>query len=129
MRSVSKQVRRRLRATATSERIRRRPKIVPLRAAERAERLEDCLPRAQIDEVADGDERLGDAGPAVAMLERSPAIRRPDTAAAAAARLDDGEDGDVGADAERQRQDRGDGEPRLAGQEAKRMTGGVDQHG
>ena len=91
-------------------------------AAEGAERVERSLPRAQIDEIPDGDELLGDAGPAVAVLEEHQPIRvgigqRPEQR-----RVDHREDGDVGADAERQREDGGERESRLADEQPQGVT-------
>ena len=98
-------------------------------AAEGAERVERSLPRAQVDEVPDGDELLGDAGPAVAVLEPHQPIRlgigqRPEER-----RVDHREHGDVGADAERQRQDRGEGESRLADEQPQGVTDVMKEHG
>ena len=72
---------------------------------------------------------LGDAGAAIAMLRAARAgptsrIRQR----AQQRRVDHGEDRDVGADAERQRQDRRDREAALAHQQAQRVTDVVEEH-
>src|SRR5204862_5551365 len=91
-------------------------------AAERAEGHERLLPGAQIDEVADRDELLGDAGAAIAMLELDEPVRLRIGQRPQQRRVDHREDRDVGADAERQREDRGEREARLANQEAERVA-------
>ena len=86
------------------------------------------LTRAQIDEVSHGDEVLGDPGPPIAVLEQDQPLRvgirqRPQQHG-----VDHGEDRDVGADAERQREDGGEGEARLPDEEPQRVAEIMKEH-
>src|SRR6185503_10307040 len=75
-----------------------------------------------VDVIADGDEFLRDAGALIAMVENHQSIRLDVAERPQEHGLDDGEDGDVGTDAERQGQNRRCGERGLPQKPTERVT-------
>ena len=93
-----------------------------------AERVERILQPREIHVIAEGVERLGDAGALVAVVEGDETVGLGVGQRTEQHRLHHGEHGHVGADAEREREDGGEGEPGLAGEPADGVAEVVEEH-
>ena len=99
-----------------------------LHPAIRRQRLHRLLALLEIDEIADADEFLGDAGGHIAMLQDDELVGATDRQRAQQHRFDDREQRGVGANSERQRQHRGGGESRLHPKQPQRAAHILDEH-
>ena len=85
-----------------------------LEAPEAGQRFEGALTRPEVDEVANGDVGLGEAGLDVAVPEHDEPVGLVERKRPQQDSLDDGEQSRVGADPQREREDGGRGKGRLA---------------
>ncbi len=99
-----------------------------LSRAVRAEGIERLLPAGEVHVVAEGVERLGDSGALVAVVQGDEPVGLGVAEGPEKHRLHHGEDRDVGAHAERERQHRGEGEARLANEPPGGMAQVVEEH-
>ncbi len=90
---------------------------------------EGPLPCRQIDEVANGDVRLGKASPRVAMPDDEQVLRLVERQRPQQHRFDDGEERRVRADPEGERDHRGRGERRFAAEDAEGVAEITAEHG
>ena len=97
-------------------------------AAEAGQRLERPLPSAEVDEVADRDIGLGQPGARVAVPQHDQPIGVGERQRPQQGRVDDREQGGVGADAQGEGQDGGRGKSRFAPEDAQRLSELEDRH-
>ena len=91
--------------------------------------FEGPLTRAEVDEISDGDELLGHAGPSIPVFEQHESVRLRIGQRTQEHGVHDREDRHVCPHAERQRQHSDGGEPHLSPEQPKRVTNVEQQHG